>query len=277
MTNISIFKTDSFKSRNKIRETRKKIEEEISKKIVETEFYKDYAEIVLSYYYSVPEELLLIQGGYGIGKSRTLKQILNSYDIKHYVVERTNLNTKKKVEEILNKLKELDIDTLIVFDDVKLSKWIDYHLLKLLDEDRPIIVIVNNINEISRLEKMFGRIVPYSLRLSKEDLKILTNHISNTFGIDLSKYVLLCLRDLTKASLSELTGIKQKTLVERILKNIKVEKKNKELYRRIIKKLEKILKKYNMELTDDIKIEIGVKIFGYSESTLRKNLSRYLF
>jgi len=268
---------DSFEFRDKIKETRKKIEEEISRKIVETEFYKDYTEAILSYYYAIFDELLLIKGGYGIGKSRTLKQILNSHNIEHYIVEYADLNTRKKVDELFKKLRELDRDTLIVFDDVKLSKWADYPILKLLKEHRPIVVIVNNSNEISKLEKTFGRIITHSLRLYEDDLKLLINHISTIFNINLDKYVILCLRDLVNASISELTEIKQKTLIEKILKNAKVEKKNKELYRKTIKKLERILKKYNIELTDDIKVEIGVKIFGYSESTLRKNLSRYLY
>jgi len=263
--------------RFRLEELKGKIEAEISKKIIETNFYKDYERIILNYYCYNIGEILVFIGGYGIGKSRTIKQILDSYNIKYYITSGSILYELKHVKNEFYKLSSLDKDTLIVFDDAKLTKWVDHFLLNLANENRPIVIIVNDPKEISKLEKTKGRLKIYTLRLSREDIELLKRYISEKFNINLDKYIIINIRDLVNSALSELMGAKFETLVEEIVNNGIKERKRKEEFRNFINKLENTLKQYNLELTEDIIIEVGVKIFGYSESTLRKNLSRYIY
>jgi len=163
----------------------------------------------------------------------------------------------------------------IVFDDSKLTKWVDYFLLRSSNKNRPVIIIANRREEITKLEKSMGRIESYTLGLSKEDLEIIKEHVSKTFNVNLDKYVLFCLRDLVSVTITELTGVKQPTIIDEVTNRIKVEERNKKMFKEFISRLGSVLKEYDLELTDDIIVEVGIKLFGYSESTLRKNLARY--
>jgi len=263
-------------SRSDILRLKEEIEKLISKKIPETEFYKKYENTILDYYYSNSGEVLVFVGGYGIGKSKTIKQILESNNIKHYIASGSILYELKHVKEEFQKLSSLDKDTLIVFDDAKLTKWVDYFILNLANENRPVVIIINDVKEISKLEKTNGRLRVHVLRLSKEDIEMLKKYVSEKFNINLDKYFIINIRDLVNATLSEIVGIKFETLIDRIVRNKVNEHKRKEEFRNIINELKNVLRQYNLDCTEDIVVEVGVKIFGYAESTVRKNLARYV-
>ena len=53
---------------------RYEVENKISQLIHNTEFYKKYEYAIMEWYLNYREEFLIIVGGHGIGKSKTIRQ-----------------------------------------------------------------------------------------------------------------------------------------------------------------------------------------------------------
>ena len=258
-------------SRKEVLVKKREIERHISKKIVNTEFYKRYKKAVLDWYNTCFEEILLVTGGYGIGKSRTIRQILDEEGIEYIVISDV-FYSKKKAEQLIMEIRELSIDNIIIFDDCKLTRWMDYHLLHLLNEGYPIVIIANSFEEVKILDKVIGRVKRLELIMKRGDLDMLKGYLSEIYDISYNKYIILNLRDIVSATLKELLGINAMLTIDEIMYNVDIRKNRKKMLIEIVRELKR--KGYNVD--EELIIEIGVKVLGYAESTLRKNLARYL-
>ncbi len=255
----------SIEIREKIFNERKKVENNISKIIINTDFYNKYKNNVLEWYFNYPEEFLLIFGGYGIGKSKTLKQILESEDIKYLLFSKMRLEYE---EQVLNK--EYENKDIIVFDDTFISKRVENIIFNLIDKGIRSIFIVNSFDELNNLRKILGRLKTAYLDLSSRDIEYMKAKLSEDFKISYDNYVILNLRDLVNITTYELTKdinkYKPRLLIEEIIDDIKNINNRKELLKTILDEI----KGYGLKINVDMATEIAIKVLGYSPTTAKK-------
>ncbi len=251
--------------REKILNTRKDVEKNIRKVIIYTDFYNRYKESVLEWYYNYPEELLLIFGGFGIGKSKTLRQILEDEGIPYLMFSKMRVEYEK---QILNK--DYEGKDIIVFDDAFISKRVEHFIFNLIDENIRSIFIVNSFEELNNLRKILGRLKVVYLDLSSKDITYLRMRMESTYNIDLNEYVILNLRDLVNITTYELTKsinkYKPKLLIEEIVEDIKSINNRKALLKQILDKINS----YGIKIDIDMATEIAIKVLGYSPTTAKK-------
>ncbi|MGC9133523.1 MAG: hypothetical protein ACP5GJ_03945 [Nanopusillaceae archaeon] len=251
--------------REKIFKTRKEVENNVGKIIINTDFYNRYKESIFEWYYNYPEELLLIFGGYGIGKSRTLKQILESENISYLLFSKIRLEYEN---QILNK--EYDNKDIIVFDDAFISKRVEHFIFNLIDKNIRSIFIVNSFDELNNLRKILGRLKLIYLDLNNKDVEYMKNKLSEIYKINYDNYVILNLRDLVNITTYEITKdinkYKPKLLIEEIIEDIKSINNRKELLKQILDKI----RSYGLNINIDMATEIAIKVLGYSPTTAKK-------
>ena len=226
----------------------------------------------MEWYLNYKDEFLVITGGYGIGKSKTIRQILSEKNIPHTVIDR-RIEYEK---DLLAYVDGLVSGSIIVFDDAFVSKRLEQTLFSLVDKNIRPVFIVNDIVELDNIKKVLGRVKRVNLNMKREDLKYLMDSLANEYNISYNDYIILNLRDLVNITVYELTKdinhYKPRLVIEEILEEIENIYDKKDLLKIIIQKI------YEKRIVTDEEVltDIAVKVLGYKRNTAKRYIRQIL-
>lgn len=253
---------DNSALRNEIMQVKKEIEKEIALVIKNTKFYKTLKSYFRHWYFVEYERLFLIYGRPGIGKSKTLRDIMNDMNINYKVF----LGNRFEFYDMFAILKSaVAKHDLIVFDDCMISKRFVNYLIDLLDKGYKIIIITNDLSEL-RPAKLFVRAYPLFINMDYEDIQYITNHLAKKYNIEYNNVILLNLRDVVTYTLSALFGIDFKLTIDKIIYETDAHFNNYNILKNIIKR---IITNHNI-LDYNLFESIAKNYFYYSDTTAKK-------
>ncbi|MEM4773198.1 MAG: hypothetical protein QW648_04310 [Nanoarchaeales archaeon] len=248
--------------RNEIIETRKEIEKEIESIIKNTRFYKVLNSHFKYWYFIEYERLLLIYGGAGIGKSKTLRIILNDMNINYKIF----LGERFEYYDKLNTLKVASLKhDVIVFDDCMISKRFANYFIDLLENGNKFIIVTNDLSEL-KANKFFARSHPIFVSLPQEDIHYILNHLIQKYNIEYKNVILLNLRDVVAYVLSELFRIDVKLTIEKLIDELDNYSNNYNALKNLIKTIILRYNTINIPLFENM----AKQYFSYSDNTSKK-------